>query len=107
MAVRLAFPSPPAVAPAFIRGLLDRRYHAGLKSMQSIGYRHMVDHLTKGVAWEETLRLMKRDTRRYAKRQLTWFRAVPEIVWTAPEQLGALTGAIETFLATGRTTAPT
>jgi len=90
-----------------VRSLLHRGYHAGLKSMQSIGYRHMVDHLTKGVAWEETLRLLKRDTRRYAKRQFTWFHADPDIVWVAPDEVGTLTPAIQTFLATGRTTAPT
>ncbi len=90
-----------------VRGLLARGYHAGLKSMQSIGYRHMVDFLENGVAWEETLRLLKRDTRRYAKRQFTWFRADPDIVWTTPDDIDALATAIETFLATGLATAPT
>ena len=86
-----------------VRGLLARGYHAGLKSMQSIGYRHMADHLQHGVAWEETLRLMKRDTRRYAKRQFTWFRADPDLVWVAPGEVESLIPAIETFLATGQT----
>ena len=90
-----------------VRRLLARGYHAGLKSMQSIGYRHMVDYLQNGVDWEETLRLLKRDTRRYAKRQFTWFRADPEIVWTAPDEVDALVPAVATFLATGRRTAPT
>ena len=90
-----------------VRGLLARGYHAGLKSMQSIGYRHMIDYLQNGVEWEETLRLLKRDTRRYAKRQFTWFRADPEIVWAAPEDIDALSPAVATFLATGRRTAPT
>jgi tRNA dimethylallyltransferase len=89
-----------------VQGLLNRGYHAGLKSMQSIGYRHMVDYLQHGVSWEETLRLLKRDTRRYAKRQFTWFRADPEIVWTTPDDVSSLASAVETFLATGRTTAP-
>ena len=89
-----------------VRGLLARGYHAGLKSMQSIGYRHMVDYLQHGVSWEETLRLLKRDTRRYAKRQFTRFRADPEIVWTAPHDLASLAPAVETFLATGHTTVP-
>ena len=90
-----------------VRSLLARGYHAGLKSMQSIGYRHMADYLQNGVAWEETLRLLKRDTRRYAKRQFTWFRADPEIVWTAPEDIDALSPAVATFLATGRRTVST
>lgn len=90
-----------------VRGLLARGYHAGLKSMQSIGYRHVVDYLNKGVGWEETLRRMKRDTRRYAKRQFTWFRADPDVVWVAPDDVASLAPAIQTFLATGQTTAPT
>jgi len=85
-----------------VRGLLARGYRPELKSMQSIGYRHMADHLNKGVDWEETLRLLKRDTRRYAKRQLTWFRADPEMVWIAPSQIGSLQSAIESFLTTGQ-----
>jgi tRNA dimethylallyltransferase len=89
-----------------VQGLLNQGYHAGLKSMQSIGYRHMVDYLQHGVSWEETLRLLKRDTRRYAKRQFTWFRADPEIVWTTPDDVSSLASAVETFLATGQTTAP-
>jgi len=88
-----------------VRSLLDRGYPAGLKSMQSIGYRHMADYLQGSVPWKETLRLLKRDTRRYAKRQFTWFRADPDIVWTAPEDVDSLAPAVETFLATGHTTA--
>jgi len=89
-----------------VQGLLARGYHGGLKSMQSIGYRHMVDYLQHGVSWEETLRLLKRDTRRYAKRQFTWFRADPAIVWTTPDDVSSLASAVETFLATGQATAP-
>ena len=85
-----------------VRSLLARGYGAELKSMQSIGYRHMADHLNKGVDWEETLRLLKRDTRRYAKRQLTWFRADPDITWITPNQIGSLQSAIESFLTTGQ-----
>jgi tRNA dimethylallyltransferase len=85
-----------------VRGLLARGYGAELKSMQSIGYRHMADHLINGVDWEETLRLFKRDTRRYAKRQFTWFRADPDITWIAPNQIGSLQSAIASFLTTGQ-----
>ncbi len=70
-----------------VRGLLDRGYDLTLKSMQSLGYRHMVDFLTGKVSWEEAVRTLKRDHRRYAKRQLTWFNAVPDIHWLAPDQL--------------------
>ena len=36
---------------------------------------------------EEAVRILKRDTRRYAKRQMTWFRADQEIVWITPEEI--------------------
>ena len=81
-----------------VRGLLDKGYSADLKSMQSIGYRHMVDHLLSGVLWEETCQTLKRDTRRYAKRQLTWFKADPEIKWFAPDQFDAMRKEIKEFL---------
>jgi len=82
-----------------VKGLLDRGYHRGLKSMGSIGYRHMVEHLEDGVSWDETLRLLKRDTRRFAKRQLTWFRADPEMIWLDPGDTAGLFSAVETFIA--------
>ena len=85
-----------------VRSLLARGYGAELKSMQSIGYRHMADHLIKGVDWAETLRLLKRDTRRYAKRQLTWFRADPEMVWIAPDQIESLQPGLASFLTNGQ-----
>lgn len=82
-----------------VKGLLARGYHRGLKSMGSIGYRHMVEHLEDGVPWEETVRLLKRDTRRFAKRQLTWFRADPDMIWLDPGDTEGLFAAVESFLA--------
>lgn len=81
-----------------VNRLLKMGYSARLKSMQSIGYRHMVDFIEKNCPWDETVDTMKRDTRRYAKRQLTWFRADSEIVWRTPEQLGEISRMIKNFL---------
>ena len=81
-----------------VQGLLERGYHRGLKSMGSIGYRHMVEHIEDGIPWDETLRLLKRDTRRFAKRQLTWFRADPDMVWLVPGDTGALFSAVKDFI---------
>ncbi len=67
-----------------VKRLLAMGYAPDLKSMQSIGYRHVTDYLQGRTSREETLRLFCRDTRRYAKRQLTWFRADPEITWLPP-----------------------
>jgi tRNA dimethylallyltransferase len=82
-----------------VKGLMARGYSEDLKSMQSLGYRHMVDYLRGRLAWQEAVRTMKRDTRRYAKRQLTWFRADPQIVWTTPDRIEELYPNIDSFLA--------
>ena len=81
-----------------VKWLLDQGYPSTLKSMRSIGYRHMADYLEGRTPWDETVRLFKRDTRRYAKRQLTWFRADPEILWTQPGQAGHMRRKIDSFL---------
>jgi tRNA dimethylallyltransferase len=81
-----------------VHRLLDMGYPETLKSMQSIGYRHMVDFIRERLSWEEAVRTMKRDTRRYAKRQFTWFRADPEIVWFEPGQKDEMVQKIDNFL---------
>lgn len=70
-----------------VKLLLRNGYTEGLKSMQSLGYRHMLDFLHGRVTWEEAVRTMKRDTRRYAKRQLTWFKADKEVLWVEPDKI--------------------
>ena len=81
-----------------VRQLLARGYTGDLKSMQSIGYRHMIDYIEGRLPWEECTRTLKRDHRRYAKRQLTWFNADPEIIWKEPGQIHAIKMIIEQFL---------
>jgi tRNA dimethylallyltransferase len=66
--------------------------------MKSIGYRHMADFIEERTSWEEAVRTLKRDTRRYAKRQYTWFKADPEVRWTPPEALEEMRSWIEKFL---------
>jgi tRNA dimethylallyltransferase len=73
-----------------VKFLLNKGYSHHLKPLQSLGYRHIIRFLKGGVPFDETVRQLKRDTRRYAKRQLTWFRADPEIRWYHPEALMGL-----------------
>ena len=80
-----------------VRELLDKGYHENLKAMQSIGYRHLIEFIREKSSWEETVRLFKRDTRRYAKRQLTWFKADPEIIWLDPDETDNAAILIEDF----------
>ena len=63
---------------------LRRRYPAKLKPLQSLGYRHVAAYLDEELTWDDMVDQLKRDTRRYAKRQLTWFRADTECHWLNP-----------------------
>ncbi|MGB9629243.1 MAG: tRNA (adenosine(37)-N6)-dimethylallyltransferase MiaA [Thermodesulfobacteriota bacterium] len=64
-----------------VEGLLEMGYGPELKPMQSLGYKQMVQFILKKMEWDEAVRQMKRDTRRYSKRQWTWFKADPEVRW--------------------------
>ena len=102
-----------------VKSLINRGYSCNLKSMQSIGYRHICEFLhgqalqndiqrdlgfesddgyLRPISWEETIRLLKRDTRRYAKRQLTWFRQDKDINWLEPHELDEAQELIKRFL---------
>jgi tRNA dimethylallyltransferase len=74
-------------------------YDSNLKSMQAIGYRHIVGYLKDTWKFNETIRLIQRDTRRYAKRQLTWLRADPEIIWVNPDDTTEIINKVMTFIA--------
>ena len=78
--------------------LLRNGYSPDLKPMMALGYKHMVRYLRGIWSLEEALRKLARDTRRYAKRQLTWFRADPEMVWVDPRDLRPILDTIKNFL---------
>lgn len=82
---------------AEVRGLLAKGYTPELKAMQSIGYRHMVACLNGQTDRETMVATLKRDTRRYAKRQFTWFRADKEVQWFEPEQMDAILSLVRRF----------
>jgi tRNA dimethylallyltransferase len=68
------------------RGLLDEvrrlmEIGPGRTPLQAIGYREIAAHLRGEIAIEEAVRLIQRNTRRYAKRQYTWFRKEPALQW--------------------------
>ncbi len=80
-----------------VHRLLEMGFAPDLKSMQSIGYRHIIDFIGGSMPWDESVRTLKRDTRRYAKRQLTWFGADPTITWRDPAQIKDIISAVEKF----------
>ena len=83
---------------AEVKDLLQKGYAADLKSMQSIGYRHMVDTIQGRLTLAECRHMLKRDHRRYAKRQLTWFNADADIIWKAPEQIEEMIRLVNNFI---------
>ena len=64
-----------------VKKLRKRGYHENLVSMQGLGYKEVCGYLKGSYGLEETKSLLKRNTRRYAKRQLTWFRKDRRIHW--------------------------
>ena len=64
-----------------VRGLLQRGFAGEMKAFESIGYKQAVAVIEGRMSFEEALDDTKRQTRRYAKRQLTWFRRDAEIEW--------------------------
>ena len=81
--------------------LLHKGYSPELKSMKSLGYRHMVKFLKGACGLDEAIHQLQMDTRRYAKRQLTWFRGDPEMIWMNPLDFGKIVGKVEAFLHDG------
>ena len=64
-----------------VKALLEKGYAENLNSMQAIGYQETIAYLNGEGTLEETMELVKRNTRRYAKRQLSWFRQDKRIKW--------------------------
>jgi tRNA dimethylallyltransferase len=82
-----------------VKELFDKGYSSHLNSLRSVGYKHVGLFLMGRLRLEEAVHLMKRDTRRLAKRQLTWFRRDEEIHWFHPErQAQEIHQAIDSFI---------
>ena len=64
-----------------IRGLLEAGLSPAAQSMQGLGYKELLPHIQGQASLEDCVELIKRRTRNYAKRQLTWFRKEPGIRW--------------------------
>ena len=64
-----------------VKHLLDIGYDKNLISMQGIGYKEIVKYLEGEYSLDEAIEIIKRDSRRYAKRQITWFKRYKESKW--------------------------
>ncbi len=81
-----------------VRRLLEAGYDESAPGMAGIGYRQFCAVLRGRLSPEDGLRLMIRDTTRYAKRQMTWFARDPEIRWIDVDRAGGVEGTAETVL---------
>ena len=72
-----------------VAGLLEAGYREAMTAAQAIGYKELVPVLDGHGSLPEAVAAIKQATRRYAKRQLTWFRADPRILWVDVTGLSA------------------
>lgn len=78
---------------AEVRSLLPLRT---CNALQTVGYREIFDHIDGRTSFDEAVEAIKRNTRRYAKRQMTWFRRDPDIAWFAPDKVDDIIAYIDT-----------
>lgn len=71
-----------------VKGLRDKGYTRDLVSMQALGYKEILAYLDGETDLEEALYIIKRDTRHFAKRQLTWFAREKEVTWINRTEYG-------------------
>ena len=64
-----------------VKHLLEMGYSPRLNALNTVGYKEVIAYLQNQINYAEMVELIKRNTRRYAKRQLTWFRADKRITW--------------------------
>lgn len=64
-----------------VKKLKDMGYHREMVSMQGLGYKEILDYLDGKMTLEEAIYIIKRETRHFAKRQLTWFRRESDVIW--------------------------
>ena len=73
------------------KGLFNEAEHffpnRNLNALQTVGYREIFDYIEGKFDKEEAIRLLKRNTRRYAKRQLTWFKKDSDVMWVQADQV--------------------
>ncbi len=80
-----------------VEKLLSQGKGPTLKPMQGLGYRRIVEHLNGELPMEETVEKIKTDTRRFAKRQMTWFKQEKGLVWIDPDITQIVTKAKDFF----------
>lgn len=82
-----------------VRALYDKGYRRNMVSMQGLGYKEILDYLEGKCTLEEAVYVIKRETRHFAKRQLTWFRRERDVIWlNRPDFAGGDPAILEKML---------
>ena len=68
--------------------LLEMGCSRDMVSMQGLGYKEMIDYLEGKISLEEAVYIIKRDTRHFAKRQITWFKREKDVIWLNKQEFG-------------------
>lgn len=71
-----------------VKGLLAMGCTRNMVAMQGLGYKEIVDYLEGKVTLEEAVYIIKRDTRHFAKRQITWFKREKDVIWVNKQEFG-------------------
>ncbi len=78
--------------------LKEMGYGKELVSMQGLGYKEILSYLDKEISYEEAVYILKRDTRHFAKRQLTWFKRENDVIWVNKPDFAYDNAAILTYM---------
>lgn len=78
--------------------LVEMGYADSITSMQGIGYKEILSHLRNEISLEEAVETVKRESRRYAKRQITWFKRIKEIKWFSIDNFGNTNNIVEAVI---------
>ena len=81
-----------------VQSLIDRGYSSDLKSMSSLGYKEVICFLEGDLSLEDCVELIQKNTRHYAKRQLTWFKADSDVQWLDFSDITVIKNKVVDFL---------
>ncbi len=82
-----------------VKGLYAQGYNRSLVSMQGLGYKEILAYLEGEITLEDAIEILKRDTRHFAKRQLTWFKRERDVIWVDKDNFASETDVL-TYLLT-------
>lgn len=82
-----------------VKKLQEMGYNKNMNSMQGIGYKEIFDYISGNYTLEEVKDIIKQSSRRYAKRQLTWFRREKQIYWVNLDNFDSFNKALENIVA--------